>query len=246
MPITARDICSLALKEAGVLGVGQTALSEDINDAYTLLRRMIATWQKQRWLVPNLTDISFQLNGSLDYTVGPGGNFNYPLRPSQIKSGYIIQLNTGPYPVSLPLRPVFSFEDWATGISVKNLPSLPYLFFYQNNYDNGMGTVKIWPVGNSQYEAHLIIQAEIAFPNSLDGLNSIFNLPQEFEEVIHYNLALRLMSMYQSIQPSPVQIKLAKGGLNTLRMANVQVPTMVMPPGLSVGRAFNLYNADGY
>ena len=245
MPATVREICTLALKEAGVLGVGQTALAEDMNDAFTLFRRMVDAWQKQRWLVPNLTSVSFVLTGAKSYTIGPGGNFNYPLRPSQIKAGYIIQRNTGPTPVSMPMRQIFSYEDYANGIAVKDLQSLPYLFFYDNSYTGGLGNVFIWPVGSSQYEAHLIIQAQISFPTDLSTLDTTFNLPAEYEEAIHYNLCLRLRSMYQTA-PTPVQIKLAKVGLNTLRKANIQVPTSGMPSGLTRGKSFNIYNADGY
>jgi hypothetical protein len=243
---TARDICTLALKEAGVLGVGQTALAEDINDSYTLLRRMMAGWQRKRWMIPNLTDISLQLTGAQTYTIGPGGDFDYPVRPSEIKAGYIIQNTIGPYPVSMPLKPIFAFEDWAYQIAVKTLPSLPYLFFYENNRDaNNRGTIHIWPIGDSQYTAHLIIPAEIAFPNTADGLNSEFNLPEEYEEAIHYNLALRLISMYQT-QATKLQIALAKSGRELIRQNNTQVPVMTMPAGLTPGRAFNIWNADGF
>ncbi len=49
---TARDLIQDALKEATILGVGQTALAEDINDGMKMLRRMLAQWQKRRWMVP--------------------------------------------------------------------------------------------------------------------------------------------------------------------------------------------------
>lgn len=242
MSITARRICTLALKEAGVLGVGQTALAEDINDAYTALRRMIASWQKQRWLVPNLTDIKATLNGSKSYTVGPAGFFNCAVRPDNLKAGYIVQLNTGPTPVSLPLAPIFSYENYAQ-IPIKDLNSLPYSFFYDNAYP--LGNVYIWPIGNQNYEAHFIIPAKIAFPDTDAGLDAVYDLPEEYEEPIHYNLTIRLTTMYQ-LQPSQIQVSLAKVGMNVIRQANVQVPTLRMPNGLSVGKSFSLWNADGY
>ena len=43
MAQTARDFVTLALKEAGVLGVGQTPLPEDINDCFVLLNRMLSS-----------------------------------------------------------------------------------------------------------------------------------------------------------------------------------------------------------
>lgn len=83
---TARELCRDSLLEAGVLGVGQTPLSEDINDAFTRLQRMLAVWQKQRWLVPSLQDISFTADSSKFYTVGLGGDIDI-IPPSDVKGG---------------------------------------------------------------------------------------------------------------------------------------------------------------
>ena len=47
---TARDFVTLAMKEAGVLGVGQTLLAEDINDGFTILNMMLEEWQQAKWL----------------------------------------------------------------------------------------------------------------------------------------------------------------------------------------------------
>ncbi|UIY28698.1 hypothetical protein LZK73_18380 [Neorhizobium galegae] len=41
---TARALITLAMKDAGVLGVGQTPLSEDMNDGLTNLNAMVAQW----------------------------------------------------------------------------------------------------------------------------------------------------------------------------------------------------------
>lgn len=324
MTTTARDLCTDSLKEAGVLGVGQTALATDINDANTRLQRMMAVWQKQRWLVPSLDDKTLTLDGSKSYTVGVGGDINVSSPPSDIKGGYIIQLNTGQTPVSLPLRKIFSYEDYIQ-IALKDLTSLPTRFFYDNKFP--LANVFPWPIGNSQYEAHFLLQSRIGFGSTIetgqiltagtggvDGqyntveiiggigtgataditvtggevtliaiasggqdfatgniltidtaaiggvvgftyevlkitsdLDTVINLPEEYEEAIMYNLTLRVCSMYQ-VEPMAETRRLAKSGLNIIRKNNTQVPTLTMPvaPGLRGGRAFNIYNPDGY
>ena len=125
---TARDILTLAFKEAGVLGVGQTLLAEDANDGMIYLKRMVAQWQRKRWLVPSLTDISTLGNGLISNPIGNGQYWNVN-RPDKIQGGYIVQLNTGSTPVSLPLYPIFSYEDYIR-ITIKNLNSLPDHLFY--------------------------------------------------------------------------------------------------------------------
>src|SRR5665213_91297 len=99
---TARDVISLAYKEAGILAVGQTLLAEDVNDGLIYLRQMVAQWQRKRWLVPSLIDISTVGNGLISNPIGNGQFWNIP-RPDKIQGGYVIQLNTGSTPVSLPL-----------------------------------------------------------------------------------------------------------------------------------------------
>lgn len=319
---TARDIVELALKEVGVLGVGQTALDEDINDGFTLFQRMIAQWQRRRWLIPNLIDVSMPGNDAISNTIGNGGYYNTP-RPDKIQAAYVIQLNTGTTPVSLPLAPIFSYEDYAR-IAVKDINTLPDHFFYDGAYP--LGNVFCWPIPSSIYEVHLILKNLIGFstgvsdgeitnqgalytdgnyvgisltggagqgataditvtagkvaivtldnpgndyavgnvlsadPATIGGtgagflwtvtetaatLDSEFIMPEEYEEAMHYNLSIRLSSMYQ-MPPNNTTIALAKGALNTIRKANAQIPRMTMPPGLQKGKAFSLWNPDGY
>ncbi len=320
---TARDVISLALREAGILGVGQTAQSEDISDSFKLLKNMLSQWQKRRWLVPALTDISMPGNDEKSNTIGPNGYYQVQ-RPVDIKGGYLVQLGTGQTPISLGLRKIFSYEDYIK-ISVKELNSLGRYFFYDGNWPKG--NLFIWPVISSQYEAHFLIERQLAFTGVADGdvvggtlytagtytevpltgsdtgadaeatiiiaggavtdvvittpgrnyvvgneltaakadiggtgsgftytitelnadLDYEFELPEEYMEAIHYNLAIRMISMYQVTDPSPQTGVLAKIALKTIKSVNTQVPTLMVPGPLR-GRknGFNLWNPDGY
>ena len=331
-PETARDIITLALKEAGVLGLGQTANSEDINDGFTLLNRMLAQWQRKRWVVPSLYDISAVANGAKSNPIGPGQFWNAQ-RPTKIQAAYFIQNIAGSLPsnsnaVSYPLIPIYSYENYAQ-LALKKLPTWPKYFFYDNAFPNG--NVFIWPIPDATYEIHLILKSPIGFtteietgvisvPGSLytngvyagvplinltgygsgataditvagnkvtavvlvqpgdgynindqltvhaadiggtgsgfiwtvtdvtDDLDAVMNMPPEYYEAIHYNLALRLMSMY-NYPADPFRSALAKGALNTIRVANSQVSTLSMPTmlrGNRRGSNFYIYNADAY
>ncbi len=239
--LTARDFITLALKESGILGVGQTALSEDINDCFVLLQRMTSQWQWRRWMVPGLTDILKVGNNAISNTIGPGGYWNVTPRPDQILGGYFIQLNTGITPVSLPLAQVFSYEDYIR-ITVKNLNTFPSNFFYDGNNDvNGRGNVFIWPIPSAIYEIHLLVKSDLAWPQNI---NSVFTLPDAYAEAVHYNLTLRICSMYQ-VDPKPSVGGLAKVALNTIKNTNTQIPELQMPVALKQGKAFSLWNPDG-
>lgn len=313
----------LALKEAGVLGIGQTPNDEDTNDSFTLLQRMVAQWQKRRWLVPSLFEMSKLWSGGKVNTIGDDGFFNTP-RPNKISAAWIVQSATGSNNVSLPLRPIFSFEDYAL-IALKDMTSLPTRFFYDAHFP--LGNLYLHPVPtDDQYTVHIVIESQLGFATTIsDGdittagilytngvyaavpltggsgtgatanvtiaggivtafaiqnggkgyqvnddlsvaaanvggtgagfvwnvtqtdssLDSEILMPPEYEEAIHYNLAIRLCSMYQ--EPAGDDTKrLAKSALNTIRVANTQIPRLIMPPGLRTGPSFSLYNPDGY
>lgn len=168
-PETARDICTLALKEAGVLGVGQTALAEDINDTFTLLNRMMAQWQQKRWIVPSLYDIGAIANGAKSNPIGPGQFWNAQ-RPSKVQAAYFIQTGNniptnGPNAVSFPLIPIFSYENYAQ-LALKQLATWPQYFFYDNAFP--VGNVFIWPIPDATYEVHLILKSPIGFMVELE------------------------------------------------------------------------------
>lgn len=159
---TARDFITLCLREAGVTGVGQTPLSEDINDGFTILTRMLDRWQKKRWLVPNLYEVFAAGNSQKFNLIGPGQYYN-AARPNLIQAAYFKQLNSGnttENDVSYPLRPITSWEDYSL-IALKELNTWPQYFFYDGQFP--YGRVYIWPIPTSDYEIHLVLKGPIGF-----------------------------------------------------------------------------------
>lgn len=167
---TARDFITLCLREAGVTGLGQTPLPEDITDCFTLLTRMMAQWQKRRWLVPNLIDTTAQGNNQRSNAVGPGQHFNVK-KPDKIQAAYFYQ-NASGVPnsnnaVSFPLRPIYSYEDYATKVNLKYLNSWPVYFFYDNAFP--YGNLFIWPIPSADYELHIVTKGPINFSMQLSA-----------------------------------------------------------------------------
>lgn len=162
---TARDFITLCLREAGVSGVGQTPLPEDITDGFTLLSRMLSQWQKRRWLVPNLIDISAVGNNAKSNLIGPGQFYNTK-RPDKIQAAYFKQITGNADSVSFPLTPIWSYEDYAK-IALKNLNSWPVYYFYDGAFP--YGNVYIWPIPSSAYEIHLLMKGPINFVMQLSS-----------------------------------------------------------------------------
>ena len=232
---TVRDILTLCLKDAGVTGVGQTPLPEDINDAFDRANMMLAQWQRKRWLVYHLVDTGIVSTGAQSYTVGIGGDINI-VRPDKIVSAYLRQLNTAPNFVDYPLTPIVSYDDYSR-LRVKFLTAFSRMYFYDTGFP--LGTVYPWPVMPAAIYALHIITKEVL--PQFTSVSQTIALPEEYKAAIFYNLACRLRPAYQ-MQPDPSLVALAKDALNTIRETNAQIATMRMPSGLCRGTGYSVYS----
>jgi hypothetical protein len=233
---TARDLITLALKDAGINGVGQTPAAEDINDGLTRLNSMIAQWAQRRWLVYHLVDVVFQATGALSYSLGAGGDIP-TTRAAQIEAAFFRQTAGVPGNlVDYPLDVLYSREEY-NRIALKAMSGFPELLFYDSGWP--LGNVFIWPVPSNLYEIHLSIKSTLqTFANLTDS----FNLPPEYEEAMRLNLSIRLRVAYQ-LSPDPGLNGLAKVALNTIKNANAQIPTLQLPRFLVGGnRPYNIYS----
>ncbi len=238
---TVNDLLTLALIDSGVLGVEQIPQAEDIQNAKTRANYMIAQWNRKRWLIYNLTDVFVTTNGAETYSIGPGQNFNTP-RPDRLEDGcFLRQLPTGgQQQIDYPLQLLSSHEDY-NRIRLKTMGTWPSIMFYDSNWPTG--TIYAWPVPQAnQYELHILVKHQLT---QLVNLTDTINLPPEYEAALSYNLQVRLRVAYR-MPADPAMIALAKDSLNVIRGANIQVPTMKMPPTvIGAQRAYNVYS-DGY
>lgn len=237
--MTPNDLIKLALKMTGTVGVGQTPLSEDMNDAFAVLNMMLGQWNRRRWLVYHLVELTKVSTGALSYSVGPAGAFDTP-RLVGIEAAFIRLLNNAsPNQVDFQLQILTSYEDYAA-IPIKSQAGFPQIAFL----DTGVpfGTLYVWPVpASGLYEIHLVVRAALA---GFDKISDDVDLPNEYQEAILYNLAARLRPAY-ALPPDPSITALALSSLNTIRVSNVQIPLLEMPDNLVRPGIFNIYSG-GY
>lgn len=224
------ELINLALKQVGVLGVGQTAAAEDIQDAFKMLNMMLAQWAVKRNIIHQILDTGVPTTGQQTYTVGPGGDFNIN-RPSRLFGVYARQLAT--IPIDYPMQLLQSMTDYVR-ISAKTIESMPNSAYYDPQYP--LGVLHVYPVAITGYEIHLLTLAPLAaFETPYDDIN----LPAEYEEALMWNLAGRLFTMY-GMEPTQTVIKLASASLATVRMANSQIAQLYMPADLVRRSAYNI------
>jgi hypothetical protein len=238
MATTALDILTLAFKDAGILGVGQSMLPEDYNDALTRMNMMIAQWRVKRWLVWHLVDKSVLSTGAQSYTVGPGGDIDVSWRPDKIESAYfrVNPGSTGTQSVDYPLQILFSMEDYAR-ITLKKLESFSQCIFYDSAYP--LGRIYPWPIPQSSiYEVHILLKDVLS---EFADLTSSFDFPPEYLAALHYNMVVRLRAAYR-MPEDPGFNGLAADAMQTLRSANAQIPSLVMPDNLVRPGVYNIYS----
>lgn len=242
MPLTTpQGLISLSLKTAGILGVGQSALPEDINDAFDILNGMLGQWNRKRWLIWHLVDVALTSTGAQSYSVGPGGDFNTP-RPDRLEAAFFRQfVSSQPNKVDYPLQIIESREDY-NDIALKSLVSWPQYIFYDSAFP--LGRVYPWPVPQaSLYELHLTLKDTLV---QFSSLTQSVNLPPEYTEAIWTNLTVRLCGIYPGAVLTPIVAGLAKSSVAAIRGANTQISRLEMPQGLGQPALYNIYSDSTY
>jgi len=260
------DLCSEILKESGYLGVGQTALSQDINDTWSRVQWMLQEWERKRWLVYHLVNLYKVSTGAMSYTIGPGGDIDTgvgSVRPARIESAFLRQLtqpwsgapigefiigesaigpggdNPSPYLGQNFIDyplEILQSREDYDKIALKSLMSFPGTIFLDSAWP--LGNIFCYPVPQAAiYSIHVSIMAQL--PASFANLAAKIVLPYEYYAAILYNGALRMRARYQiGTFPGDVLPEMAKSSLKTLRGANTQIARLELP---NLNRSF-LYN----
>lgn len=238
---TPSDIILSALKKAAIIGAGQNASGEDMNDAFDDLNMLLAQWQRKRWMIYHLVDSSFVSTGAQSYTVGSGGNFNVATRPDRLEAAFVRQIiNGSSNNVDTPLTIIEARETY-NQISLKTMGSFPYSIWYDADFPTGR--VYPWPVPQASiYEIHITLKEQL---NQFTSLGQVISLPLEYFPALTWNLAIRLAASY-GMPVTPVMVGLAKDSLNVIRNSNTQVPLLNMPPGLNRLGRYNILTDQTY
>ncbi len=250
---TVGDLCNAALIECGAFGQGQSPTTNDINRAWARLQWMLQQWERKRFLVYHLVNLSHISTGAISYTVGPGGDFDTgvgSVRPGKLESAFSRQLQQPgigsqgqvfPNNVDCFLVILQSREDYDK-IILKSLQAGPGEGIFLDSAWP-LANVYVWPVPQaSVYEIHITIREQL--PTKFTNLNQSFVLPYEYYGGILYNLALRMRIPYQlSTFPGDPLPGMAKDSLNVIRGPNTQIAKLRMPRGVRrPGDPYNIFS----
>jgi hypothetical protein len=222
---TVGDMINFVLRASGINGVGQTPLAEDSNTGLDMTRMLVAQWQQKRWLVWNETELTLTATGADYYTIGPGADFDIPVRPTKIHAAWCRLLpNAGIANVDIPLAIIQAKEDWST-ITIKNLKSLPSAVFLDTAWPQGR--VHFWPVPPVAQQMQLTLVLKASLPNYTTLVDPL-GLPPEYQEALMWSLCVRMQMAY-GLPSRPDHAAAMRQAINVVMMANTQVATLGMP-----------------
>lgn len=248
-----RDVCTQALKDAGVVGQGQEPTADDLAECQARLQWMLQGWQSKRWVVYANTTYIANSTGARIYTVGPGGDFDTSVgmapgltvaRPDKIESGFLRQTTQAqPNQIDYPLKLMQSLEDY-NRIALKGLVSFPGSIYY--NPDWPLGKLYVWPVPNASIYA-VGITVKMNLPAAFANEATLITLPFNYFQAIISNLAINLRPKYGlGTWPGDPLPAMAKNSLQTLRMAAFQIAELQIPAELSRDGIYNIFSDRTY
>lgn len=240
---TIGDLCTQALRECGAVGVGQTPLFDDINDAWGRLQWMLEQWERKRWLVYHLKTYSLFSTGQQSYSIGPGADFDTgpdTMRPGRIASAYTRQQYQNTNPVDYHLQVIPSKEDY-NWITLKSLVAGPGEAVFLDT-DWPWGYVYFWPIPQANiYELFVTVYEQLPFQNM--NLATVVELPYEYYNAIMTNLAVRLRPKYRlGTYAGDALPGIARDALSVVRLPATQIAKLRMPNQIRRRGVYNIFS----
>lgn len=223
------------LIEASLRKIGITTDDASIEqDALSDLKRMLAVWSTRQILIPASAEDNFALVvGTSTYTMGTAGTAS-TVRAKKILNAFVRDSDNYDHPVEI------ISENQYNGIPDKTASSRPYWLFYDPKY--AVGTINLYPTPDATETVYI---ESLQLLQDLDDVTTTITLPDEYEEAIIYNLAVRLAPEHEvPILPEVGAIAMASlSAIIVLNAAN-QVEKVPLDPGITgAGRRYNI-NTD--
>ena len=206
---TAQTLIDRAMRLIGAVESGESPTPTESADCLTALNAMIESWQTERLIVYAYVDTPFTLvSGDSSYTVGPTGNFALTPRPSKLENCFVRASNID-YPIE-----VVDQERWFAIPDKTTSSDIPTFAYYEPTL--ATGNLQLWPVPNTAHSLHIVTWSPIS---SFAALSTTVALPQGYERVLAYNLAVEISPEFQLPLPPTVQ-QIAAESLAMIKRAN--------------------------
>jgi len=216
--MTARDIITATLRSIRVLGVGDTLLAEDANDAFDRLNDWLDGLALERLAIYYVTRTSVPLAASTaTYTIGTGGVINI-VRPTQIEAAGLIQDPSNPVPFEQGVE-IWTDQRWQQCPNKTLTSTYVQAIYYDHNWVAGLGTIYVWPIPTIG-TTRLVLYTPVALAE-FATLDTNYTFPPGYRRYIRTNFAAEIASEYGK-QLSSDQVAAARHAKAQVKRANIR------------------------
>ena len=228
--MTVLDFLRASGRLVGALHPGQEGSADENNVALEALNAMLDSWNTQRLAIFHIRRDEYDLvAGTQDYTIGPGGDFDFE-RPVKIERANLIWSSGG----DADHRPlsIITVYDWAD-IRLPDLTStIPEQLYYERS--TPLGHLRFYPKPDTSAAVEIYTWAKLGRFTALD---EVAEFPEGYEEAIKYNLAMRLAMEFRTDIPQFVATTALKSFGYVKRLNKV---TPVLQFDYGVGQPYDI------
>lgn len=225
-----RDLIYSVMRLAGALASGEAATASEAQDALKSANSMLGLFSLDGLLIHKVTIEEFDLiPGQASYTIGASANFGTS-RPTQILNAGLVDQD-----VEQPIE-LINNQQWAE-VSAKGISSsIPTKLYFEPAFPQAV--IYLWPVPSTATKLKLYSLKPLTAFASLD---EEITLPPGYEELIKYNLYLRLAPEYGKPVDPDLRNLAIEAKLGVERQGNREILSTTGLTSL-IPRAYNIFS----
>lgn len=229
--VDATQIITSALDTIGAYGVGESLTAEDADASLRRLNAFVSSIAIQPLTIPVIRREVFDVVANTStYTIGDGADFDTS-RPSLIQAAALL-LNTSSPAIEIPLG--LLTDQGYQSITMKTQTNTLFTNLYYNATftTSGWGTIFLWPVPTTADNDLVIYRPEQL--TEFADLTTQYQIPNGYEEMFVYNLAVRLCAPFGRPLNDDVRM-LAKSSLANIKRQNTKMSDLVNDAAWAIG-----------
>jgi hypothetical protein len=233
--VTGREMISAGLRLIGALAPGESPTASEATDGLATLNRMLDSLSNEGLVIHAVTSESPLTLTAGDGSVTLGASGDITTRPLQIKKA-IIRDGSTDYPVRL-----LTLEEYAA-IPDKSLQSTHPSALYDDG-GHPQRTLTLWPVPSAAHSLVLFTERALT---QIATLDTSVSLPPGYDEMLTYNLAIRLSPEYGRPVPAEVALIASESKANIKRTNHRPALLECDPSLIGIGGSSFDINTGGY
>ena len=228
--MTGLGLVTAALRLIGVVSSGETLQAEAATDGLAAANRMLGSLSNEKLAIHAITgETAFTLTAG-DATVTMGTTGDITTRPQAIEAA-VIRDGTSDYPVRM-----LTLEEFAAIPDKTVRATYPGALYDDCGYPRR--TLTLYPTPAAAKQLVLFTLRELT---QIATLNTALSFPPGYEEMLIYNLAVRLAPEYGKVIPAEV-VEIARESKAVIKRQNHRENLLSVDSALTRGgRRYNIH-----